>query len=247
MAIRTAAAALKQMKAIATPARAKALARFFKTGPGEYGEGDEFLGVTMQQLRTLAKEAELPVDEADALLASEWHEARMLALLALVRAYHRGDEETRARIYELFLARTARINNWDLIDVTVEHVIGRHLLERSREPLFALARSSSLWERRIAVLSTFAFIKRGEAGPTLRIAEMLLEDEHDLIHKGVGWMLREIGEKCSKRELTAFLDRHAATMPRTMLRYALEKLPAAERRRYMSARAVAGGARASRK
>ena len=217
----------------ADPSRAANLQRFFKTGPGEYAEGDKFLGLTVPQLRVLAKRYRgLPLRDTSRLLRSPVHEERLLALLLLVQTYRDGDADKRERIYKLYLRSTKFINNWDLVDCSAEHIVGVFLRERNRAPLLKLARSRSLWERRIAVLATFHFIKRGEFGPTLRIARMLLRDEHDLIHKAVGWMLREVG----KRDLTvaeAFLRRHYRRMPRTMLRYAIERFPERKRQWYL--------------
>lgn len=228
-----AAAIRRRMRAMADPGKAEVMQRFFKTGPGEYGEGDLFLGLTVPQVRVLATEHRtLDLAVAEALLQAPEHEVRLLALLILVEGYRREDA-LRVDIFRLYMESTDRINSWDLVDVTAEHIVGAHLRERSRAPLLRLARSRSLWERRIAVLSTFHFIRRGEFHDTLRIAEMLLGDREDLIHKAVGWMLREVGKR--DRELLAgFLEEHGAVMPRTMLRYAVEKMPASLRRRYMA-------------
>jgi 3-methyladenine DNA glycosylase AlkD len=222
-----------RMTAIASPERAAASRRYFKTGPGEYGEGDVFVGLAVPQIRALAKEfAALPFSEARALLDSPVHEERLLALLVLVRQFARGDDETRRAIYELYLGSTARINNWDLVDSSAEHIVGRFIDGGDRSVLDRLARSSSLWERRIAILATMHFIKQGEFGETLRLAEMLLDDEEDLIHKGVGWMLREVGNRDRER-LERFLRVHYRRMPRTMLRYAIEKFPEDDRKAYL--------------
>ena len=217
----------ERMAAQACAAHAAALQRFFKTGKGEYGEGDRFIGLRMPQIRALAREAHgLALADVKTLLDSTIHEERLLALVILVRSYQRGDESTRGRIYDLYLASTKRINNWDLVDCSAEHIVGAQVFEgrADREVLDRLARSASLWERRIAILATFHFIRKGEYGPTLRIAEMLLGDDEDLIHKGVGWMLREVGKRDRERE-ERFLRVHYRIMPRTMLRYAIEKFP----------------------
>jgi 3-methyladenine DNA glycosylase AlkD len=217
------------MRAVADPARAEVNRRFFKTGPGQYGEGDLFLGVTVPDTRKLVRRfATMPIAEAEELLQSPIHEERLLALLILVRKYQRGDVAERKEIFELYLRNTARVNNWDLVDLSAEHIIGGQLFGRSTALLDRLAKSRSLWERRIAMLATFYFIRRGEFEPTLRIAKRLLGDEHDLIHKAVGWMLREVGNRDLETE-ERFLREHAATMPRTMLRYAIEKFPEAKR------------------
>jgi len=202
--------------------------------PGQYGEGDAFLGIMVPTLRKLSREfTPISVDEAFALLQSKWHEARILALMILVRKYERGDEQARQEIYRRYLASTSRINNWDLVDVSAPAIVGAYLLDRDRAPLFALAKSSSLWERRTAVISTQHFIRHGAVDDTLRIAEVLLDDGHDLIHKATGWMLREVGKR-DQKVLERFLRKHARHMPRTMLRYAIERFPEELRRRYVT-------------
>lgn len=210
-------------------------ARYFKTGPGEYGEGDRFLGIRVPQVRQLAgRYATISLDEALDLLRSPWHEERLLALLILVAQSKRGSRERRNEILDLYLEMTERVNNWDLVDASAEHIVGPLFPERPGL-LERLARSDIVWERRIAVLATRHWIKQGEFEPTLRIARSLLSDEHDLIHKAVGWMLREIGE----RDLSAaedFLRAHYRTMPRTMLRYAIERLPETRRQEYLKGR-----------
>jgi 3-methyladenine DNA glycosylase AlkD len=229
----------ERLRAVATPERAAGAQRFFKTGPGEYGAGDKFLGVTAPDLRLLTRQfGGLPLRDVRKLLTSEWHEERVLALLILVRQYERGDQHVRDAIYDAYLRSTRHINNWDLVDCSAAQIVGAHLAARSRAPLRQLAKSSSLWERRIAIIATFHFIRHGEFDETLRIAEMLVADRHDLIHKAVGWMLREVGSRDRSAE-ERFLDAHAATMPRTMLRYALEKFPAGLRTRYMRMRSEA--------
>ena len=224
-----------RIKKLASPSDAKFLQRFFKTAPGEYDEGDRFIGIRVPVTRKLARKfRELPRRAVVALLQSPIHEERLLALIILVNAYQRGDDAERAEIYKLYLAQLDRVNNWDLVDSSAPYLIGPHLLNRSRTTLFRLARSQNLWHRRVAVLATFHFIRAGDFADTLRLAERLRDDEHDLMHKAVGWMLREIG----KRDVVVFrkyLDQHAAFMPRTMLRYAIEKLSERERRRYLRA------------
>lgn len=230
----TAAAVHRRMLARADPARAKASQWFFKTGPGQYGEGDRFLGLTLPELRQLAKEYEALSSRAIvALLKSPWHEERLLALLILVRQYATGDPAARDRIYRCYMANRARINNWDLVDCSATRIVGAHLQARGRRVLRALARSASLWDRRIAVLATFQFIAAREYDDSLAIARMLLGDREDLIHKAVGWMLREIGKR-DRPVLERFLQAHAAHMPRTALRYAIERFPDDRRRRYLS-------------
>lgn len=230
----TASAILSRLRSLRNPQDAAHLQRFFKTGPGEYGEGDVFLGLRVPTLRALLREYRGKVgwSELDRLLRSEFHEARLLALLLVVQRFRDGDKHEQRRAYAFYLARTRWINNWDLVDLSAEHVVGGWLFARSRRPLYRWARSRSLWERRIAVLATFHFIRRGDFGETLRLAERLLDDRHDLMHKAVGWMLREVGKR-DPDALIRFLDRHAARMPRTMLRYAIERFPAAKRRAFM--------------
>lgn len=225
----------KELRAAADPVQAKNLQRFFKTGPGEYGEGDVFLGLTVPETRGIAgKYRHLPPEDAVSLLHSRIHEERFAALLLLTGHFKRGDAEMRARVYKMYLENTRWINNWDLVDVSAHKIVGAYLLDRPRGILRKLARSGMLWERRIAVISTFAFIYNGETADTYALAGLLLEDPHDLMHKAVGWMLREAGKRVSLEEEQAFLDKHAPAMPRTMLRYAIEKLPERRRKYYLS-------------
>jgi 3-methyladenine DNA glycosylase AlkD len=184
-------------------------------------------------LRKLSKEfTPIPIAEAIKLLQSRWHESRLLALMILARKHERGDEKERDEIYRLYLANTNRINNWDLVDTSAPAIVGAHLLARDRAPLYSLAKSISLWERRIAIISTHYFIRRGDFADTLRIAEILLDDPHELIHKACGWMLREVGKR-DQHVLERFLRKHASRMPRTMLRYAIERFPGEVRAGYM--------------
>lgn len=230
----TAADVHRDLLALANPDQALILQRFFKTAPGQYGHGDRFLGIKVPLTRRVAKtHRHLPLPQIRKLLLSPWHEERLAALFILVYQFTQSDEPCRQQIYDLYLSHTHRINNWDLVDSSAEHIVGAHLLHKSRDPLFTLARSASLWERRIAILATFHFIRRNEFAPTLSIAELLLNDKEDLIHKAVGWMLREVG----KRDLPAeesFLRPHCPRMPRTMLRYALERFPHPLRQRYLT-------------
>ncbi len=231
----TAAEAVRRLCESADPGQAAVLQRFFKTGPGEYGEGDVFIGVRVPQTRKLVRVfADLPPAETKKLVRSKYHEARLLGLLIWVRQYQRGDAKQRERVYRLYTSHLDGINNWDLIDTTAEHIIGAHLWDRDRAILYEWAESDSLWLRRIALLSTFHFIKRNEYDDALRLAERLLNDEHDLIHKAAGWMLREIGKR-DRRIEEAFLKQHARSMPRTMLRYAIEHFPEPKRRAYLKA------------
>jgi 3-methyladenine DNA glycosylase AlkD len=232
----TARAALRDLRACASPERAAALQRYFRTGPGEYGEGDRFLGLTVPMVRRVAREhASLDLDDCRVLLASRDHEARLLALLVLVRGYERGDDARRSAIYRFYLDHTDRIDNWDLVDLSAPSIVGRHLEKRSRAPLRRLARSKSLWERRIAILATAWFIRLDDFEDTLAVADLLLHDPHDLIHKAVGWMLREVGKR-DRAVLEAFLRPRYHEMPRTMLRYAIERFPERLRQRWLRGR-----------
>jgi len=222
-----------QLRALADPRDVAVLQRFFKTGKGEYGEGDVFIGARLPELRMLCRECRgISVSEIRLLLRSRVHEERLLALLLLVDAFHRSSVSEQREIYNLYLASTAFINNWDLVDSSAHHIVGAWLESRSRAPLRRLARSSSVWERRIAIIATSHFIRRGELEDTLLIADRLLNDPHDLIHKAVGWMLREIGKR-NRTALHRFLKDRYQRMPRTMLRYAIEKLPEKERLAYL--------------
>ncbi|MBY0460136.1 MAG: DNA alkylation repair protein [Gemmataceae bacterium] len=228
----TAEDARTKLKSLASPAAAAAT-RFFKTGPGECGEGDTFIGVNVPTLRTVSRSFRaLPLDEIRALLDSPVHEERHLALLVLVLQVAKGDEAHRKRAFDLYLGNTRFVNNWDLVGCSAPQVVGGYLLTKSRKPLFDLTRSKSLWERRIAIVSTQHFIRHDDFADTLAISQRLLKDEEDLIHKAAGWMLREVGTK-AQPVLEVFLDQHGAAMPRTMLRYAIEKFPPDQRRAYL--------------
>jgi 3-methyladenine DNA glycosylase AlkD len=228
----------KELEAGNDPARAAFFRRFFKCGPGQYGEGDTFRGgFTLPQVRALARAyRHLSVEDAAELLGSPWHEDRQLALIHLVHLYERALPPLREQIHKLYLKQVGKgVNNWDLVDGSAPRIVGGHLFEkRDTRLLDNWARDRNLWRRRVAMLATLAFLKNGSFGETLRIAEALLQDKEDLIHKAAGWMLREMGKR-ETAPLVAFLDRHAAVMPRTMLRYALEKFPEKTRRAYMSA------------
>jgi 3-methyladenine DNA glycosylase AlkD len=233
-----------RLRAMGSPEAAAQAARFFKTGPGQYGEGDIFLGLCAAEMHRLAKEYQAtPLDELAVLLQSPTHEDRMLALLIMVRQFARGDEPVRKAIHELYLANTRYVNNWDLVDASAREIVGGYLADKARKPMDRLAASSSLWDRRISVVATHYFIRIGEFADTLRIAERLMGDHEDLIHKAVGWMLREVGKK-DQPTLESFLKRHGRAMPRTALRYAIERLPAELRRAYLDGTAcdpTAGG------
>ena len=208
--------------------------RFFKTGRGEYGEGDRFLGIRVPTIRKCVQEYRaISLEDTRELLKSPFHEARLLALLILVAKYSSANVSSEKKtIYRFYLSYTKFINNWDLVDCSAEHIVGAHLFCRDRKPIYRLARSRILWERRIGVMSTFHFIKREDFTDTLAIAEVLVHDQEDLIHKAVGWMLREVGKRNRNAE-ERFLAKHYKGMPRTMLRYAIEKLPETERLAYL--------------
>jgi 3-methyladenine DNA glycosylase AlkD len=224
----------KQLKALGNKTAAEHAMRFFKTGSGQYGEGDLFLGIRAPVLRKIAKEHQsIALDDAVELLQSPLHEVRMLALFIMVLQYKRGGNET--AIYRAYLANTHRVNNWDLVDGSAADILGAHLFERPRAPLYKLAKSKSLWERRIAIIATFYFIRRNQFDDTLAIADLLLNDQEDLMHKAVGWMLREVGKRDLKIEEDFLLPRYKQ-MPRTLLRYAIERFPEPKRLSYLNGR-----------
>jgi 3-methyladenine DNA glycosylase AlkD len=226
----------KELQSLADPEKAAILQRFFKTGPGQYGEGDIFLGVMVPESRRVAKKfSQLSLGEVRELLYSGVHEERLVALLILVQKYTSAPGREKGEVVRFYLDNIGQVNNWDLVDLSAPSILGAHLMDRDRGVLRRMARSWSVWERRIAVMSTFHFIKNGELVDALKIAEMLLQDDHDLIQKAAGWMLREVGKRDVAAE-EAFLERHCKVMPRTMLRYAIERLPERKRRRYMMER-----------
>jgi len=233
----TASELLQELARHRNPAQAKVLRRFFKTGPGDYGEGDEFWGVTVPQIRSVAAcFPQVSLRVVDDLLASPVHEARFCAVVLLVRAYSKGDSKAREDVFNFYLSKTDRINNWDLVDVSAPGIVGRQLpLGKGRHILERLVRSKSLWERRIAMVSTLEHIRQQNLDNTFWLAQRLLDDREDLMHKATGWMLREAGKR-DEAALRNFLTIHAARMPRTMLRYAIEKFPSAERRAWRAAR-----------
>jgi 3-methyladenine DNA glycosylase AlkD len=225
---------VRELDALADARKAKVLSGFFKSGKGEYGEGDVFLGIKVPDTRMVAKRhGTLSLKEIRRLLGSKVHEHRLAALLILVYQYDKADEEKRKEIYDFYMKNAKRVNNWDLVDLSAERIVGPYLMKRDKSPLYKLARSDNIWERRIAILSTFHFIKNGRYSETTKIAGMLLDDKEDLIHKAVGWMLREVGKRGGLAEERAFLDKHSRRMPRTMLRYAIERFGPEERKRYM--------------
>jgi len=222
-----------KLKSLGSPERAEMSKRYFKTGPGQYGEGDIFYGNSAAEMRGLARDYQaLADDEILKLLRSPFHEERAVALLIFVRRFAKADSATRRRIYALYLAHTAFINNWDLVDVSAPHVVGAYLADKSRKPLYRLVRSRSLWERRISIVATFHFIRQNDFSDTLELSQRLLADKEDLIHKAAGWMLREVGKRDTDAART-FLAEHYQRMPRTMLRYAIERFPEAERQAYL--------------
>ena len=224
----------KRLQKMGDKEDARFLQGFFKTGVGQYGEGDIFLGIRVPELRKLAKEYKaLPLKEILSLLKSPYHEVRLFALILFVNTFAQGDETIQKKIYNLYLANTRYINNWDLVDLSAPNIVGAFLMERNRKPLYQLAKSKILWERRIAVLATFNFIKNNQFADVLKIAGILLQDKEDLIHKAVGWMLREVGKKdtaCAE----SFLQKHCRTMPRTMLRYAIERFTPVKKHKFMN-------------
>lgn len=231
-----AASVIERLSALSNPDDVPGLSRFFKAGPGQYGEGDAFIGVRRGPLTALAKEyLGMPVGELELLLGSETHEARAAALAIMAGEARRKSTspERRRELFELYLRRHDRINNWDLVDSAAPYVVGGYLEHRPREILYELARSHILWERRTAMVATWYFIRAGDLDDAFAIAESLLGDDHDLIHKATGWMLRSAGDMDHGR-LVSFLDAHAPVMPRTALRYAIEKFPPAERAHYLA-------------
>ena len=225
---------IKQLRKLADPERAAHSARFFKTEPGEYGEGDKFLGVRVPEIRAQIKKYEkVSLAEIQALLMSEFHEVRLFALLLLVRQFAKADDHVKALIFDFYLNNTHRINNWDLVDSSASQIVGNYLADKDKQVLYKLVRSINLWERRIAIIATFQFIRDNRFEDSLKLAQHLLKDKEDLIHKAVGWMLREIGKRDVDVEKN-FLQHHYKNMPRIMLRYAIEKFPEQERKQYLS-------------
>ena len=223
----------QELETYIDPVKREVLTRFFKTGKGQYGEGDKFLGVTVPNARSVAKmHKDEPFGVLAALLQSPWHECRLCALLVLVERFKKSDEKERKAIYDFYLSQTSRINSWDLVDLSAPGIVGEYLKDKSREDLYRLAESSLLWDQRIAVVATYTLIKNHDFIDILALSERLLRHEHDLMRKAVGWMLREMGKR-DKDLLVQFLEKHCKTMPRTMLRYAIEKFPDEERREFM--------------
>lgn len=223
----------KELKRLGTKEYATRLQKYFKTGKGGYGEGDKFLGIQVSILRKLVKKyRNISIDEASELIQSPFHEERLFSLFLLVHLFKKADDEDKKKIYTLYLKNTKFINNWDLVDASAGRIVGAYLFARDKKPIYALAKSKNLWERRISIMATSYFIGHNEFADTLKIAEMLLKDKEDLIHKAVGWLLREIGIRNIELE-ESFLKKHYAGMPRTMLRYAIEKFPEEKRKSYL--------------
>ncbi len=236
-AIDNAAVLSRELRALANPEHAAILQRFFKTGPGQYGEGDVFVGLKVPVIRALVRQCRaMPPKEALKLVRSAIHEERLAGLLIWVQACERGDGRVRQQVFRLYLRNTRHINNWDLVDLSAPQIVGQQMDPETPESaalLERLAQSPWLWDRRIAVLATLAWIRAGRFGPTLDLCRRLLTDRHDLMHKACGWMLREVGKR-DQQTLRQFLDRHARKMPRTMLRYSLEHFSATERAKFMA-------------
>lgn len=230
------------LQTLTNPEKGEFLKRFFKTGKGQYGEGDIFLGIIVPDSRKLASKYKgMALADVETLLKSKIHEERLIALFILVLQYKKADEEGKKEIHDFYLAHTKHINNWDLVDSSADKIVGEYLWSQgmdhraeSEKVLVTLAKSDDLWERRIAMLSTFAFINHGESAMTFTVADILLHDKHDLIHKAVGWLLREAGKKVSHDAEVAFLKTRYKTMPRTMLRYAIERFPEEQRKKYLA-------------
>ncbi len=224
----------QELKKRGSPAKAKSSAWFFKTGKGEYGHGDVFIGVTVPEQRKIARQFKtLPLPEIKKLLLSKYHECRLTALIILVAEFQAGDKKTQERIAKFYLANAKRVNNWDLVDSSAPYILGVYLSDKDRGILYKLVKSNNIWERRIAILASGMFIRNNDFRDTLKLAEMLLSDTQTLMHKATGWMLREVGKR-SKPTLVRFLDTHRTRMPRTALRYAIEHFSAKEREKIMS-------------
>lgn len=218
-----------ELQALSDDEKREIFPKFFKAGKGEYGEGDRFLGVTVPNIRVIAKlHKDISLDEIRDLMLSEWHEVRLCALLIMVEKSKKKDEALRQQLFDLYLSQTDRINNWDLVDLSCRFIVGEYLLDKSRDILYQLAQSSLLWDNRIAIVSTYAFIRKGQLEDTYALSDLMMQHPHDLMHKAIGWMLREAGKRDANR-LYNYVMSHRADMPRTMLRYAIEKFSPAER------------------
>lgn len=218
-----------ELQALSDAEKREIFPKFFKAGKGEYGEGDRFLGVTVPNIRAIAKlHKDISIEEIRGLIQSEWHEVRLCALIIMVEKSKKKDEALRKELFNLYLSQTKRINNWDLVDLSCRFIIGEYLLDKSRDILYHLAQSPLLWDNRIAIVSTYAFIRKGQLEDTYALSDLMMQHPHDLMHKAIGWMLREAGKRDSER-LYDYMMSHRADMPRTMLRYAIEKFSPKER------------------
>lgn len=218
-----------ELQALSDAEKREIFPKFFKAGKGEYGEGDHFLGVTVPNIRAIAKlHKDISIEEIRDLIQSEWHEVRLCALIIMVEKSKKKDEALRKELFNLYLSQTERINNWDLVDLSCRFIIGEYLLDKSRDILYQLAQSPLLWDNRIAIVSTYAFIRKGQLEDTYALSDLMMQHPHDLMHKAIGWMLREAGKRDSER-LYDYVMSHRADMPRTMLRYAIEKFSPKER------------------
>ena len=218
-----------KLQALSDAEKREIFPKFFKAGKGEYGEGDRFLGVTVPNIRAIAKlHKDISIEEIRELIQSEWHEVRLCALIIMVEKSKKKDEALRKELFNLYLSQTKRINNWDLVDLSCRFIIGEYLLDKSRDILYQLAQSSLLWDNRIAIVSTYAFIRKGQLEDTYALSDLMMQHPHDLMHKAIGWMLREAGKRDPER-LYDYVMSHRADMPRTMLRYAIEKFSPKER------------------
>jgi hypothetical protein len=219
----------QELQSLSNAEKREIFPKFFKAGKGQYGEGDHFLGVTVPNIRTIAKRhKEISLEEIRELLESEWHEVRLCALIIMVETSKKKDETLRQKLFDLYLSQTNHINNWDLVDLSCHHIVGEYLLDKSRDILYQLAQNRLLWDNRIAIVSTYAFIRKGQLEDTYALSELMMHHPHDLMHKAIGWMLREAGKRDSDR-LYDYIMSHRADMPRTMLRYAIEKFSPIER------------------
>jgi len=224
---------IKELNKLADAKCAALLSRYFKTGKGQYSQGDIFLGIKVPRQREIVKKyKDLDLLEVARLLKSKIHEQRLVALLILADQFKKADNKEKKEIFNLYLKNTKYINNWDLVDLSSPNIVGEYLLDKKRDILYKLAQSQNLWQKRIAIMACFAFIRNFEYSDCLKISRLLLKDKHDLIHKAAGWMLREIGKKDLKKE-EEFLDKYFKIMPRTMLRYAIEKFSQAKRKKYL--------------
>ena len=219
----------QELQSLSNAEKREIFPKFFKAGKGQYGEGDRFLGVTVPNIRTIAKRhKEISLEEIRELLESEWHEVRLCALIIMVETSKKKDETLRQKLFDLYLSQTNHINNWVLVDLSCHHIVGEYLLDKSRDILYQLAQNRLLWDNRIAIVSTYAFIRKGQLEDTYALSELMMHHPHDLMHKAIGWMLREAGKRDSDR-LYDYIMSHRADMPRTMLRYAIEKFSPIER------------------